>query len=73
MTTNHEELVRGCAAIARTAGHAIMRVYDDDFVIQRKDDNSPLTAADLAAHRAILDGLALLAPQIPVLSEESAD
>ena len=73
MTTNYEELARGCAAIARTAGHAIMRIYDDDFVIERKDDNSPLTAADLAAHRAILNGLAALAPHIPVLSEESAD
>ncbi|MGH8122300.1 MAG: 3'(2'),5'-bisphosphate nucleotidase CysQ [Rudaea sp.] len=73
MTANYEELARGCAAIARTAGQAIMRIYDGDFVIERKDDNSPLTAADLAAHRTILDGLALLAPQIPVLSEESAD
>ncbi len=73
MTTDYEELARGCAAIARTAGQAIMRIYEDDFVIERKDDNSPLTAADLAAHCAILDGLHVLAPQIPVLSEESAD
>src|SRR5690606_12582560 len=37
-----------------------------------KDDKSPLTAADLAAHHAIVDGLTALTPGIPVLSEESA-
>ncbi len=49
-----------------------MRVYAGDFAVERKDDNSPLTAADTAAHHAIVDGLHLLTPQIPVLSEESA-
>jgi len=67
------ELARGCCALARTAGAAIMQVYAGEFAVERKDDNSPLTAADLAAHRAIVDGLALLTPQIPVLSEESAE
>jgi 3'(2'), 5'-bisphosphate nucleotidase len=66
------ELARGCCAIARTAGNAIMRIYAGEFAVERKDDNSPLTAADLAAHRAIVDGLHVLTPQIPVLSEESA-
>ena len=67
------ELARGCCALARTAGAAIMQVYAGEFAVERKDDNSPLTAADLAAHRAIVDGLTLLTPQIPVLSEESAE
>lgn len=66
------EWARGCCAIARTAGSAIMKVYAGEFAVERKDDNSPLTAADLAAHRAIIDGLHVLTPQIPVLSEESA-
>ena len=70
--SDFSELARGCCAIARTAGNAIMRVYAGDFAVERKDDNSPLTAADLAAHRAIVDGLHVLTPQIPVLSEESA-
>jgi 3'(2'), 5'-bisphosphate nucleotidase len=70
---DHAELARGCCAIARTAGAAIMHVYASDFVVEHKGDNSPLTAADLAAHRAILDGLHVLTPQIPVLSEESAE
>jgi 3'(2'), 5'-bisphosphate nucleotidase len=37
-----------------------------------KPDKSPVTAADRAAEAAILDGLAQLAPGIPVLAEESA-
>lgn len=73
MSDNYKELARACGAIARTAGRAIMRIYAGDFAVERKDDNSPLTAADLAAHRAILDGLHVLTPQIPVLSEEAAD
>lgn len=67
------ELARGCCAIARSAGAAIMRVYAGEFTVQHKDDNSPLTAADLAAHRAIVDGLHVLTPQIPVLSEEASE
>ncbi|RPE75463.1 3'(2'),5'-bisphosphate nucleotidase CysQ [Vulcaniibacterium tengchongense] len=59
-------------ALARDAAAAILGIYDSDFAVQHKDDDSPLTAADLAAHRCIVDGLARLTPDIPVLSEESA-
>lgn len=73
MTINHAELAQACAAIARTAGSAIMHIYASDFAVEHKDDKSPLTAADLAAHHAILDGLNALTPRLPVLSEESAE
>ncbi|MHC9086816.1 3'(2'),5'-bisphosphate nucleotidase CysQ [Luteimonas sp. RIT-PG2_3] len=63
----------GVIAIARQASAAILKVYDSDFDVVRKADASPLTAADLAAHHCIVDGLAVLTPGIPVLSEESAD
>ncbi len=59
-------------ALARQAGQAILAVYERAFSVQEKDDRSPLTEADLAAHRCIVAGLAALAPQLPVLSEESA-
>jgi 3'(2'), 5'-bisphosphate nucleotidase len=68
-----EYLAGACRALAREAGEAIMRVYGGDFAVEHKDDNSPLTAADLAAHRVIVAGLQALAPQVPVLSEESAE
>lgn len=58
--------------LARDAGAAIMRIYAEDFAIEHKTDYSPLTAADLAAHRLIVATLQALTPQIPVLSEESA-
>ena len=69
MMTLHE-LVDPVVAIARDAGAAILRVYETDFKVQEKQDESPLTQADLAAHRCIVDGLAELTPEIPVLSEE---
>lgn len=50
-----------------------MRIYERGFSVQAKQDNSPLTEADMAAHAAIDDGLEELAAEYPVLSEESAD
>ena len=73
MSLECAELARGCCGIARTAGQAILAIYESDFAVERKQDDSPLTAADLAAHRAIIDGLHVLAPGIPILSEESAE
>ena len=61
----------GVVAIARAAAAAILEVYESDFDVVRKDDASPLTAADLASHRCIVDGLRALTPDVPVLSEES--
>jgi 3'(2'), 5'-bisphosphate nucleotidase len=58
--------------IVARAGAAIMRVYDSSFAVQRKDDDSPLTQADLESQQVILDGLGRLTPDIPILSEESA-
>ncbi|MBB5207230.1 3'(2'),5'-bisphosphate nucleotidase CysQ [Chiayiivirga flava] len=62
-----------CVELSHEAGAAIMRVYAQDFSVQTKSDNSPVTAADFAAHHIISTGLGLLTPQIPVLSEEAAD
>jgi 3'(2'), 5'-bisphosphate nucleotidase len=58
--------------IARRAGEAILAVYRGPFAVQHKDDRSPLTEADLAAHRVIVAGLGALHPLLPVLSEEAA-
>lgn len=58
--------------LARDAGAAIMRVYEGHQPVEvtRKKDDSPVTAADLAAHRVIKEGLAAAFPDIPLLSEE---
>jgi len=58
--------------LAITAGDKIMEIYDREFKIVSKQDNSPLTEADLASHHCIVAGLKQLTPDIPVLSEESS-
>jgi 3'(2'), 5'-bisphosphate nucleotidase len=59
--------------IAKAAGDAILEIYHQDFAVQRKGDESPLTAADLASHRTIAQGLGEFDPDTPLLSEEGAD
>ena len=58
--------------VVKRAATAIMRIYGGDFAVERKDDDSPLTLADLESHTIIADGLRQLTPGVPVLSEESA-
>ena len=58
--------------LARDAGRRIMQFYKQDVSIEHKEDRTPLTEADMAAHNAIVAGLSVLTPDIPVLSEESA-
>ena len=58
--------------LARDAGDAIMKVYDGEQPLntRQKNDDSPVTAADLAAHEVIKKGLLALDPATPLLSEE---
>ena len=58
--------------IVERAGEAVMRIYGGEFSVAQKSDDSPLTLADLESQRVILAGLGTLTPDIPVLSEESA-
>ena len=60
--------------LARQAGSAVMRAYNElNPAVEYKRDQSPLTHADLASHRIIVEGLARITPGWPVLSEESAE
>ncbi|NLO78743.1 MAG: 3'(2'),5'-bisphosphate nucleotidase CysQ [Xanthomonadaceae bacterium] len=65
-----QRLLPAVAALAEEAGRRIMEIYQAGFEVWHKNDDSPLTAADQAAHRTIVQGLAQLAPRVPVLSEE---
>lgn len=68
-----KELLNNIVDIAKQAGDAIMTVYhSDDFNVELKNDNSPLTKADIAANDVIVAALEQLTPDIPILSEESA-
>ena len=67
-----DEVLHQVMAIAREAGDAILQVYGrEDFDVEKKGDDSPLTAADMAAHRIIVAGLKALPEQLPIHSEES--
>jgi 3'(2'), 5'-bisphosphate nucleotidase len=69
-----EHLAKSVVEIAVAAGAAILDVYARGAVSQTaKPDASPLTEADLRAHRVIVDRLARIEPRYPVLSEESCD
>jgi 3'(2'), 5'-bisphosphate nucleotidase len=63
-------LLPDVVALARAAGRAIMAVYRTDFTVEHKDDHSPVTKADIAAHRVIEAGLRALTPEWPFVSEE---
>ncbi|AGA31999.1 3'(2'),5'-bisphosphate nucleotidase [Thioalkalivibrio nitratireducens DSM 14787] len=68
-----EVLLNEARNIAREAGDAILDVYETRFATMEKDDRSPLTEADLAAHRIISARLRELTPELPLLSEEGRD
>jgi 3'(2'), 5'-bisphosphate nucleotidase len=64
------ELLDLAARLAGEAAAAILAVRDGGFVVQRKPDASPVTAADHAAEAVICAGLRAAAPGIPVIAEE---
>ena len=56
---------------AMAGGEAVMRVYADPFEVTQKDDKTPVTEADLASERVIVEILRQACPDIPVVSEET--
>lgn len=71
MTDAYPELLEAIAKIARQAGAAILEVYDSDFAVEAKADDSPITAADRRAHEIIRAALEQLPGERPILSEEA--
>lgn len=65
------DYIEPVVAISQRAGEAILRVYETDFDVDHKDDESPLTKADLASHGVITQGLTELDSSLPMISEES--
>lgn len=55
------------------AGRKVLEIYQRGFMVEAKADSSPLTEADLASHHALVALLERVTPQIPILSEESAE
>ena len=70
--SNYEALLPDLVAVSHDAGDAIMKVYATDFDVARKEDDSPVTEADLAAEAIITPVLERLTPDIPIVAEEAA-
>ncbi|GGH76544.1 3'(2'), 5'-bisphosphate nucleotidase [Pullulanibacillus pueri] len=60
-------------AAALKAGEEILKVYETDFQVAHKSDDSPLTLADQKSHDTIVHALTKHYPEIPILSEEGQD
>ncbi|WP_417582415.1 3'(2'),5'-bisphosphate nucleotidase CysQ [Nitrincola sp.] len=67
------QLLPSLKQLACEAGDAIMHIYQDPahWNTQQKSNDTPVTAADLAAHKLLVQGLQQLTPDIPILSEEA--
>lgn len=72
MTLRDDTLLDALIDAALEAGRITLDVYDQDFEVAFKADESPVTAADSAAEAVILRHLARAAPGIPVVAEEEA-
>jgi len=57
--------------ISRLAGAKILELFLPEIAVTRKSDETPLTAADLAANRIIIEQLRAMDSSLPVITEES--
>ena len=69
--SDSDDLLAVLRVIAERAGKIILAYYaeGDAIEVAHKEDQSPVTAADEAAEEFILDALAKLTPEIPVIAE----
>jgi 3'(2'), 5'-bisphosphate nucleotidase len=71
--TARNDIAIAFGAIAVEAGRAIMAVRGSESGLQHKPDGSPVTQADIDADRLICQRLAILLPDIPVVTEEASE
>jgi 3'(2'), 5'-bisphosphate nucleotidase len=66
-----EKLLNIALESAKKAGVEVMKYYrDQSFTAELKEDESPVTSADIAANDILMDQLRTLTPDIPIISEE---
>ena len=71
---DYEKLVNVMRKLSLEAGDKIMQIYgQDDFEVESKSDDSPVTAADKAADAIISDGLRAAFPDVMLVTEEQSD
>ena len=67
-----DDLIEALLAAAVAAGRAALDIYNSGFTVSQKADQTPVTAADHASERIILEQLARIAPGVPVVAEEAS-
>jgi 3'(2'), 5'-bisphosphate nucleotidase len=67
---NDTELLSLAVRLVWAASAEIIAVRDAGFTVDEKADHTPVTRADLAAERVIVEGLRAATPDIPVIAEE---
>ncbi len=72
LSLSDDDLIDALLTAAVAAGRAALEIYRSAFTVTQKADRSPVTAADHASERIILEHLARLAPAVPVVAEEAA-
>ena len=70
MSTDRQEMLDIVCRTAVVAGEAILKVYAEEFDVRHKTDKTPVTEADLAAERIIVERLMSAFPDIPCVAEE---
>ena len=73
VSTNRQEMLDIVCRTAVAAGEAILKVYAEEFDVRHKTDRTPVTEADLAAERIIIDRLMSAFPDIPCIAEEQCE
>ncbi len=71
MQFNHEKNILELLNIAIDSGKEILNIYNDEIIVNSKEDKSPITQADINSNNLIVSRLIKLDPNIPILSEES--
>jgi len=71
MNLNKPNIILEILNIAIDAGNEILKFYNKDIIIKSKEDNSPLTIADINSNNIIINKLKNIDISIPILSEES--
>ena len=68
---NKKALLNIAIDCAKKAGVEALKYYQSgDYTAEIKDDNSPVTSADIAANDILMQQLKRLTPDIPIISEE---
>lgn len=72
MADKYKKYMSDIAMVAEKAGNKILDIYSrmQEYNVKKKNDNTPLTEADILSHQIVMEGLKDITPDLPVLSEE---